>query len=230
MKFGRAAKHAWLRLRFEFPEVILGPSKEQDENGNLLLELSIPRSDEEAREWVERSLFLDLCKEDQSAEDEIRQAVVKDPVCVRLNARVDQESMVAEVDFAFRVDHMTADGVGAYILAAYFFKFLAHTLSAGEVTFDWEGLKRRLPTPWVGMMNSEQRTEGKQFEDGVKNLTNLVMGASVCILNIIRRVLSLTVGRRRASGEWIFFSKTGTCPKLFIGESRLKKVTPYCLL
>ena len=55
----RAAKRAWLRLRFEFPEVVLGPSKEQDENGNLLLELCIPRSDGEAGEWVERSLFLD---------------------------------------------------------------------------------------------------------------------------------------------------------------------------
>ena len=37
-----------------------------------------------------------------------------------------------------------------------------------------------------GIMNPEQRTEGKQFEDGVNNLTNLVMGASVFIFHIIK--------------------------------------------
>ena len=57
--------------------------------------------------------------------------------------------MVAEVEFAFRVDHMTADGVGAYILAAHVSKLLAHTLSSREMTFNWEALKRRFPTPCV---------------------------------------------------------------------------------
>ena len=45
-------------LRFEFRSD-LGTSKEQDENaqnGNLMLELSVPPSGEQATEWVERSL------------------------------------------------------------------------------------------------------------------------------------------------------------------------------
>ena len=33
--------------------------------------------------------------------------------------------------------------------------------------------------PWVGMMNADQKTEGEEFEDGVKNLTGRVIEASV---------------------------------------------------
>lgn len=176
--FGNAAEHAWLRVRCEFPEVVLGPSSEQGEDGSILLELKIPGSDGEAREWMRRSLFFGTCEEGNSAEEEMRQAVITHPVCVRLTARVDQEGKVAGAEFAFRVDHMTADGVGAYILAGCYFEFLAHAVSGREATLDWEALKGKLPMPWVGMMNSEQRTEGKEFEEGVKNLTNLVMEAS----------------------------------------------------
>ena len=53
----------------------------------------------------------------------MRQAVIQDPVCVRLNARVYQ---VARAELAFRLNYMTADGVGANILAVRFFRFLAH--------------------------------------------------------------------------------------------------------
>lgn len=41
--------------------MIMGSSSEQGEDGSLWVELSIPGSDEEAREWAERSLFLDTC-------------------------------------------------------------------------------------------------------------------------------------------------------------------------
>ena len=56
----------------------------------------------------------------------MRQAVIQDSVCVRLNARVYQESQVARAELAFRLNYMTADSVGAYILAVRFFRFLAH--------------------------------------------------------------------------------------------------------
>lgn len=55
---------------------------------------------------------------------------------MRLNARVDQKSKVVGAEFAFRVDHMTADGVGLYILAAGFSEFLAHAVGRKEETFD----------------------------------------------------------------------------------------------
>ncbi|CAF9932534.1 MAG: trichothecene 15-O-acetyltransferase [Alectoria fallacina] len=176
--FGKAAERAWLRVRSEFPEVALGPSSEQGEDGSNLLELKIPMSERETREWMRRSLFLGTCVEGKTAEEEMRQAVIRDPVCVRLNARVDQDSKVFGAEFAFRVDHLTADGVGAYIVTACFLNFLANAVGGREEAFDWEAWKETLPTPWVGMMNTNQRTEGKEFEEGVKKTTNLVMEAS----------------------------------------------------
>lgn len=101
---------------------------------------------------------------------------------MRLNARVDQESKEAGAESAFRVDHMTADGVGAYILVAHFLKFLAHAVGGREETFDWAALNWKIPMPWVGMMNADQRTEGNEFEDGVQDLTSLVMEANVRFL------------------------------------------------
>lgn len=180
--FGNAAERAWLRVRCEFPEVVLRPSSEQSEDGSILLELKIPGSVEEARDWMSTSLYIGICEEGKSAEEEMRQAVIGDPVCVRLNAKRDKESRVAGGEFAFRVDHMTADGVGAYILAAYFLKFLAHAVGGREETFDWAALSGKLPMPWVKIMNDDQKTEGEAFEEGVKNLTNLVMEASVRFL------------------------------------------------
>ena len=75
---------------------------------------------------AEKSLFLDTSEDGKSAAEEMMQAVIQDPVLLRLNFRVYEESEVATAVFAFRVYHMTADGVGASILAVRFFRFLAH--------------------------------------------------------------------------------------------------------
>ena len=109
--FGKAAGRAWLRVRYEFPEVVLEPSSEQGDDGSIFLQLKVPASDGQAREWMRRSSFLGICEEGKSVEDETRQIVIKDPVSVRLNARVNQERKVSGADFVFRVDHMTAYGL-----------------------------------------------------------------------------------------------------------------------
>ena len=206
-EFGRAAERASLKLRSEFPEVILRPSSGQGEDGSLLLELSIPESDGEATEWAKRSLFLDTCEDGKSVEEELRQAVIEEPVGLRLNARVDQEGKVAGAEFAFRSDHMTTDGVGAYILAGYFFKFLAHAVGGREETFDWDAMKRRIPIPWIDMMNSEQSIEGKIFEEGIKVITNLLIEAAVCILATKERGFSLTWDTEEPMGDQSSFQR-----------------------
>ena len=211
--FGKAAERAWLRVRCEFPEVALEPSSEQGEDGSILLELKIPVSERETRDWMRRSLFLGTCVEGKSAEEEMRQAVIRDPVCVRLNARVDQDSKVFGAEFAFRVDHLTADGVGAYIVTACFLKFLANAVSGREETFDWEAWKETLPTPWVGMMNTHQRTEGKEFEEGVKKTTNLVMEASVCVFPTNKWGFGLTYGAQKSEWGMAVLSEEEYMPK-----------------
>ncbi len=199
--FLRAAERAWLRLRYEFPAVMLGLSSEQWDDGSILLELNVPGSDGEAREWMRRSFFLGTCEEGKSAEEELRQAVTRDPICVRLNARVDQEGKVYGAEFAFRVDHLTADGVGAYIVSARFLKFLADAVGGREENFDWGASKAKIPTPWVSIMNTEQRIEGKEFEESVKDVTNLVTKMSVCKFPTNARMLSLTWGAEERMGN-----------------------------
>ena len=212
-KFGRAAERAWLRLRLEFPAVLLRPSSEQGEDGSLLLELSVPRSGGEVREWVERSFFLETYADGKNVEEEMRQAVIEDPVCVRLNARVDQENKVAGADFVFRVDHMTADGVGVYILAAYFLEFLAHAVS-GRKEAIWEASQRSLPTLWVDMINSEQRIEGKEFEESVINLGNLIMEAGVCISPSNEKEFGLTYRLQNSKWGMNILFREGYTPKV----------------
>ena len=188
-EFGEAAGRAWIRVRCELPAVVLEPSSEQGENEGISLKLKLLESDGEAREWMRRSLFLGTCEDGRSAEEELRKALIRDPVCVRLNARVNQENKVSGAEFAFRVDHMTADGVGAYIVTGCFLEFLANAVGGREEVFDWEAVKGKLPTLWLDMMNLEQRTEGKEFEEGMENLTSLVMEATVCIFPRMRASL-----------------------------------------
>ena len=190
--FVRAVEYAWLRVRYEFPAVVMGPSDEQWDDGSILLEVKIPGSNEEAREWLRRSLFVGNCGQGMGVEGELRQDVIRDPVCVRLNPRVDLQSKVSGAEFAFRVDHLNADGVGAYVVTGCFLKFLADAVGGREENHDWEVSKGKLPTPWVDMMNREQKTQGKEFEESVKNLDNLMTNSSVCSSPTDERVMSLT--------------------------------------
>ena len=42
--------------------------------------------------------------------------MIREPICVYLNARVEQEIKVSGAGCAFRFDQTTVDGVGAYII------------------------------------------------------------------------------------------------------------------
>ena len=192
--FGRTVERAWLRVRYEFPAVVLRRStSSQWDDGTILLEVEIPGSDGEAREWVRRSLFVGTCGHGEGAvEEDLRQDVVREPVCVRLNARLDLQGKVSGAEFAVRVDHLNADGVGAYIVTGRFLKFLADAVGGREEEYDWEAGKGKLPRPWVDIMNREQKTHGKEFEENVKNLAILVTRSSVCIFPVDEKSVSLT--------------------------------------
>lgn len=88
-KFRKAVVRAWLRLRSEFPEVVLKFSGEFDTDGSPIMQYRIPISETEAQEWVAKTLYLgdtglDVQTE-SSAESQIRMESVENPVCVRLN-------------------------------------------------------------------------------------------------------------------------------------------------
>lgn len=211
--FRKAAECAWLRVRGEFPEVVLGPSSEQGDDGSILVQLKIPGSVEEVIEWMRRSLFFGVYEKCRSAEEEMRKAAIEEPVSVRLNVISDPESKVSGAEFAFRLDHLTADGVGAYIVTACFLNFLVNAMGGRDETLNWESLKGKLPTPWLGMMNTAQRTEGHEFEEGVKKLTNLEMEASVGNFPTVERVFGLTFWAQKSKWGMKVLSQDDYSPK-----------------
>lgn len=106
-----------------------------------MLKLSIPRSDRGAKAWAERSFFLDICEDGKSAEEDMRQAVIQDQICVHLNARV-HESKVVGAESAFRVDHRTVDGVG-HIFWPYTSSDFWHVDPRAHRHFQYQNAPRR---------------------------------------------------------------------------------------
>ena len=187
-KFRKDVVRAWLRLRFEFPEVVLKFSGGYNTDGSPIMECRIPLSETEAQEWVAKTLYLgDTGLDSQtesSAEDQIRMESVEYPVCVRLNHTRRPNSHydpIVGADFCFRVDHQLADGMGVYILAGNFLKVFAQEVGRdnGE-KIEWEKAVENIPEPWVLMMNAKQETGGDIFEERVTKNTELVLEAIVC--------------------------------------------------
>ena len=187
-RFRKAVVGAWLRLRFEFPEVVLKFSGEFNTDGSPIMECRIPMSETEAQEWVEKTLYLGDSgldsQTESSAESQIRMESVEDPVCVRLNHIRGPNSHYGPVvgaDFCFRVDHQLADGMGVYILAGNFLKIFGQEVGReNDEKIEWEKAVENIPEPWILMMNAKQETGGGSFEERVKKNTELVLEAIVC--------------------------------------------------
>ena len=207
-KFRKAAVRAWLKLRFEFPEVVLRFSGEYNADGSAIMESKIPTSETEADEWVTKTLYLgdtNLDVETQSsAESQIRMEVVDDPVCARLNYIGKLNSHyepVVGAEFCFRVDHQLADGMGVYILAGNFLKIFAKEVSRDkDEKIEWEKAVGNIPEPWVLIMNAKQKTEGKGFEERVTKNVELVLEATVCPPTFCWHLLAHFAPYRKANG------------------------------
>ena len=208
-KFRKAVARAWLRLRFEFPEVVLKFSGEFDADGSPIMECKIPSSETEAEEWVAKTLYLgdnnlDVQTE-SSAESQIRMEVVDDPVCARLNyiSRPKSHNEPAfGAEFCLRVDHQLADGMGVYILTGNFLRILAKEVSRDkdDEKIEWEKAVGNITEPWVLMMNAKQKTEGKDFEERATKNTELVLEAMVCAPTICWHLWAYFAPCRKANG------------------------------
>ena len=185
-EFSVLAVDSWVRLRFSFPEVVLKFSGDFV-GGNAIMECQIPRTDGEANDWAGRTSYLEgtVLEADPmlSAERQMREHDVSDPVCLQLNAIASQDADNEHVlgsEFCFRVDHQLADGMGVYILAGNFFKILAGEVGREESEkIEWAKAAENIPEPWVRMMNVNQKTESKHFEERVKKNAELVLESVV---------------------------------------------------
>ncbi len=207
-KFRKAVARAWLRLRFEFPEVVSKFSGEFNADGSPIMECKIPSSETEAEEWVAKTLYLgdtDLdVQTESSAESQIRMEVVEDPVCARLNYISRPKSHyepVVGAEFCFRVDHQLADGMGVYILAGNFLKIFAKEVSRDQdERIEWEKAVGNIPEPWILMMNAKQKIEGKSFEERVTKNAELVLEAIVCPLTLCWHLLAYSLHIEKRMG------------------------------
>ena len=186
--FQNAVVQAWLKLRFEFPEVSMKFSGDFAADGSAIMECQIPRSKEEAQEWVARTLFVGHAATDAQtapgAEALIQTEAIDDPVGARLNSSLRPNShskLVIGGDFSFRVDHRLADGMGVYILAGNFFRILALEVSRDDKAkeMEWEQAAQNIPSPWVFIMNAKQEIEGENFEEMARQNTELVLESTV---------------------------------------------------
>lgn len=191
IKFLGSAKIAWLQLRYEHPDVVMGPNGEFAEDGSAMIECEIPADKHDAGRWAGRTMAFGTGPSGSahseamlSAEKMMREEEVSDAVCVYLHPTFSTSpAQVFGAGFSFRVGHQMADGMGAYIIAGYFLRFLAEGLGGRhEEDLHWRDATKHLPEPWVKMMNAYQQTAGKEFEANVAKNTALVLETVVCLL------------------------------------------------
>lgn len=187
--FGKAARIAWLRLRYEHPEVVMGSNGDFADDGSAIIECEIPADEYSAEDWMRRTLTLGTTLPDlghakamRSAERKLREKRADDTVQLLLDA-ISSEGDSQEIGaaaFSFCVGHQMADGIGTYIVAGAFLDDLAKNLGGRTEQFlDWRRAAENIPEPWVQMMNSSQQEEGKEFEESAKRTRDLVFESYV---------------------------------------------------
>ena len=178
-----------------------------DDDGGAIMQVEIPKDEGEAQKWLERTLkFLDgrghsncggsengMDASVEEVEFALRTAGLPhdiDPVnlCWRpvnpLSSTASAKEFVTSAAFSMRVDHVLADGMGAYMLLGKYLALLAEQIDIVEqekgeldlvLRLNWEEATKRIPRAWVQMMDERQRIEGEVFEEGVRENTELVL-------------------------------------------------------
>jgi len=192
--FLQAAEKAWVRTRFEYPEIVQMPSGRFNPDGSAIMQCEVPEDDSVVRAWVRRTFHTSVGPSSEGeamtiAESALRKQDLTDPVGIHWRATNPQceggmlEPMCST--FSLRVDHALGDGMSVYLLLGKYLRLISEQLSGrGEEQIDWFEAKHRIPESWVEKLNEEQRTEGKDFEEAVKNNFNLVLESAVCPLRV----------------------------------------------
>ena len=226
-EFTARAKQAWMAVRWQHPEICLGPYLSgDDKQGKEAPQMCcpIPSSEEEAAAWADATLKFDLARNSENgtmgkAVAYLRSRVTElkgehmPPVSLQFAATSGGETwkdgILKGVQYAFCVDHACTDGVGTYLIAGRYFAVLAKYIGGGvderEVGLDWRRCMENLPEPWLGVMNQEQRTWGVEFEKNVNTIQGKIERFAVCTKRSSFHVAKsrlLMISRRNATGVW----------------------------
>ncbi|KAL8862805.1 MAG: hypothetical protein Q9178_000747 [Gyalolechia marmorata] len=174
----RVAGQAWLRLRFDHPEIALHTIPSADGKGWMCC--PIPCDDQEAKRWQQKTLSR---RHGHKAYDftyavspagqwNYQQREADGSTTLMVYARSSPMDMkVTSVSFLFRVDHTYADGIGIRLIGDSYLRLFAQCLTdkPDSELPPWQHAARNLSPPWIELMNEQQKTGGEVFERNVRN-------------------------------------------------------------
>ena len=192
----RATRAAWLRLRFDVPE--LAVTAGYGEDGNAYMQYEGPKCEAEGLDWAERTSFVE-CRRQPLIFDEMleimrqkKQRHESEQAFLFLSLVVqDNSELVRRVDFILNADHQITDGIGIKILLGRFLDLLVQSLSESFASWerlDWRNSAINLSPPWICVMNDEQNISGPEYEkvaDANEEILfqRMVIEKSIIVLN-----------------------------------------------
>ena len=195
-----AAKAAWRLLRFEVPELVVLAGYWPD--GEAYMQYQEPASEEEVREWVERTTHFDCGKQGldfQLLLENIRRKKEghdSDQVSLFFHPVVEgNDGLVRRIDFVLNADHQVTDGIGIRILLHHFLVFLAESLSrnpALEDSSNWKERVSNLTPPWISLVNENQLLSGPEYER-VAEFNEDILFQKMVLVHFIPQLMSIRV-------------------------------------
>ena len=183
----RVAGQAWLRLRFDHPEIALHTVPSADGKGWMCC--PIPCNDREAKRWQQKTLSR---RHGHKAYDfsyavspagqwNYQQPEAVGSTTLMVYARCSPVDMkVTTVSFLFRVDHTYADGIGIRLIGDSYLRLFAQYLTdqPDSKLPPWQHAVRNLSPPWIELMDERQKTSGEVFERNVRNDIDVLLNHS----------------------------------------------------
>jgi hypothetical protein len=176
-KFYSAARHSWIRLRYETPDIDV-TAKMTDE-GQPYMYAHVLRNHAEAARWSRETLFLDNAQQEvgfgalknKLSQD---QAAVQcsSPISLLLITINDGDDVVRRVELILNVEHQITDGIGIRILLSKYLYILAKNALKSDMSqdtsrIDWGENSKLLTTPWICSLNEDQIFSGPEYEEAV---------------------------------------------------------------
>ncbi|KAL8777656.1 MAG: hypothetical protein Q9213_007768 [Squamulea squamosa] len=183
----RVAGQAWLRLRFDHPEVALRAVP--GANGGGWMSCPIPCNDQEAKRWQRKTLsrrhsprtynFSYAVSPAGQSKYQQREAVGSTTLIVYSRCSP-PEMKVTDISFLFRVDHTYADGIGIRLIAKAYLRTFALYLNEKPDNHMplWQHASGNLSPPWTELMNEQQKTDGEDFEHNIRNDVDALLNHS----------------------------------------------------
>jgi hypothetical protein len=186
-----AARKAWRRLRFDFPELVV---RGVCLDGETYMRYQTPKGEEEVSEWIQRTACFDQGREGLDFEG-LRQKVLlkkqasdSEPAYLLLYSELESGDGpgVSRLHVMLNVDHEITDGIGARILFGNYLSLLASCLSTpsddAPELIDWEKTSNNLSKPWITIMNDEQLLAGPEYEEKVQWNKSMLLERMVSLL------------------------------------------------